>query len=31
MLNYSFVRVEMASHKSDHGEIPLNHAMKNVN
>jgi hypothetical protein len=29
--NKNFVGVNVASHKSDHGKIPLNHVMENVN
>jgi len=28
--DYNFVGVEVVSHKNDHGEIGLNHDMKNV-
>ncbi len=29
--DYNFVGVEMVLHENDHGEIPSNHAMEDVN
>jgi hypothetical protein len=30
-IDYNFVRVEVASHENDHGEVPPNHAVEDVN
>jgi hypothetical protein len=29
--NYNFVEVELVLHENDHGEVPSNHAMEDVN
>jgi hypothetical protein len=29
--DYNFVRVEVGLHENDHGEIPVNHDMEDIN